>query len=101
VPGETLEEAARDTFRRGLADVLVVSGEATGQAPSAERVARVAAAVPEAPLLVGSGLDETNAHALLRVARGALVGTALKRDGRVDQPVDGARVARLRRVLDG
>lgn len=100
VPGETLEEAARDTFRRGLADALIVSGEATGQAPSAERVARVRAAVPEAPVLVGSGLDVDNARALLGAARGALVGTALKQGGRVEAPVDEARVARLRRVLD-
>ena len=100
VAGETLEEAARDTFRRGLADVLVVSGEATGQAPSAERVARVHAAVPEAPLLLGSGLEAGNARALLGAARGALVGTSLKRGGRVEEPVDEARVAELRRVLD-
>lgn len=101
VVGESLEEAARDTFLRGLADALVVSGAHTGAAPEPERLARVHAAVPAAPLLVGSGLDEHNARALLAHARGAIVGTAAKRDGRVEQPVEEARVARLRRACAG
>lgn len=100
VAGETLEEAARDTFLRAGAEVLVVSGAHTGAAPEPERLARVRAAVPTAPLLVGSGLDEHNASALLRHARGAIVGTAAKRAGRVEEPVEEARVVRLRSALD-
>jgi hypothetical protein len=100
VAGESLEEAARDTFLRARADCLVVSGTRTGEAPAAERLARVHAAVPTAPLLIGSGCDEHNARELLAHARGALVGTAAKRGGRVEEPVDAERVARLRHAFD-
>jgi hypothetical protein len=98
--GGSIESAALDTLQRGLADALIVSGEATGSAPDAERIARVRRAVPQAVILIGSGLDERNAGALLEHADGAIVGTSLKRDGRVDQPVDEARVARLRKLFD-
>ncbi len=96
---ETIEEAAVDTFERGLADALVISGVATGSAPTVDDLTRVRAAVGATPLLVGSGLDEANARELLAVADGAIVGTSVKRGGDVTQPVDADRVVRLRRSL--
>ena len=59
------------------------------------------ARLPAAPLLVGSGLTADNAALLMRSADGAIVGTALKQAGRVEAPVEEARVALLRRRLDG
>lgn len=90
-----LPRLAEDTYRRGLADALIVSGEGTGKAAALDDVAAVRRAVPEAPVLVGSGVTEATAGAVLEVAHGAIVGTWLKRDGRVDQPVDVERVRRL------
>ncbi len=95
---ETVEEAAIETLGRGLADALVVSGTRTGSPPSLEELTRVRERVGPAPLLVGSGLDVTNARELLSVADGAIVGTSLKRDGLVTEPVDPARVRRLREL---
>jgi len=89
---ESLAQAAADLVQRSLADVLIVSGRATGSAPEASAVAQAAG---HAPLLVGSGLDRANARALLEHAQGAIVGTALKRGGRVEAPVDEARVRAL------
>jgi len=82
-------QAAKDLHLRGLADAIIVSGRETGAEPDAARLARVRKAV-DAPLLVGSGLTETNA-ASFASADGAIAGTSVKRDGRVDA----ARVARL------
>jgi membrane complex biogenesis BtpA family protein len=97
----TLEDAARDAVYRGLADALIVSGAATGAATSPETVRRVRGAVPGAPLLVGSGFDARTAGALLGAgASGAIVGTSLKRDERVDSPVDPKRVRALRAAMD-
>lgn len=96
-----IEEAAAEALSRGLADALIVSGPRTGAAPDPGELARVREHAPPAPLLVGSGLEPGNAAALLRVADGALVGTALKRDGRVQAPVDLERVRRLRAAMDG
>jgi membrane complex biogenesis BtpA family protein len=93
---ESLAEAAADLVERALADALIVTGRATGSAPAASAVA---AAAGHAPLLVGSGLTPENARELLAHAQGAIVGTALKRGGRVRAPVDEARVRALAAAL--
>jgi hypothetical protein len=90
-----LEQHARDLTHRGLADGLVVSGGATGAVTSIEDVKRVRSAVPDVPLLVGSGVTPETAAELLSVADALIVGTALKRDGDVTAPVDPERVRRL------
>ena len=85
------DQAARDTFHRGGADALIVSGTGTGAPTSPERVAAVRRAVPEAPVLVGSGTTASNLMGL--GADGYIVGTALKRAGRVDPKLAAALVA--------
>ena len=79
---------------RGLADALVVSGAETGAAPDADQLRVVREAVDDTPILIGSGLSVANANAFA-AADGAIVGTAIKRDGRVDEPVERQRVERL------
>ncbi len=91
--------AAKDLRLRGLADAIIVSGAETGAAVDAARLARVRAVV-DAPLLIGSGLSEENASSF-DIADGAIVGTSIKRGGRVEAPVDPARVARLVAALKG
>jgi hypothetical protein len=90
-----LELEARDLVHRGLADALVVSGRATGEATAIADIKRVRSAVPEVPVLVGSGVTADTVAELLSLADGVIVGTSLKRDGDVRQPVDAARVRRL------
>jgi membrane complex biogenesis BtpA family protein len=90
-----LEQHARDLTHRGLADGLVVSGQATGAATALADVKRVRGAVPGVPLLVGSGATAETAAELLSVADGLIVGTALKRGGDVTAAVDPERVRRL------
>ncbi|MBL8861824.1 MAG: BtpA/SgcQ family protein [Planctomycetes bacterium] len=97
---ESLAEAVEDLVSRALCDAVVVSGIATGRPPTAERVREAARAARGAPVFVGSGLDLDNAAALLEHAAGAIVGTALKFDGRVEEPVDPARVRALRMRFD-
>lgn len=90
-----LELEARDCFTRGLADALVVSGAATGEPTPMADLKRVRGAVPEAPLLVGSGATPETVAELLSVADAVIVGTSIKRDGRLANPVDVERVRRL------
>ncbi len=92
---------AQDAVHRGLASAVIVTGEATGEPPRPELLQRLRGAVPDARLLAGSGVDPDLAGALRGFADGAIVGTWLKRDGRVENPVDVKRVARLRRAMDG
>lgn len=98
--GESPAEAARELVSRALADALIVTGSATGRPPSPDLAAEVRAAVGRTALLIGSGLEPSNAPALLEHADGAIVGTWLKRDGRLDEPVDVERVAAVRAALD-
>jgi membrane complex biogenesis BtpA family protein len=90
-----LEQEARDLVHRGLADVLVVTGKATGEPTAMSDVKRVRSAVREVPVLVGSGVTPETVSELLSVADGVIVGTFVKRDGNVDNAVDPARVRRL------
>ncbi len=86
--------------RARVADGIIVSGAATGRAPALERVREAREAAGNAPLLLGSGVDAHNAREFLEHASGAIVGTSLKRDGLVSNPVDAERVRRLRRIFD-
>src|SRR5690606_15108318 len=78
VPPAGLEaaRAAEDAWSRGLADVLIVSGAATGKPTDVERIRAVKAAVPEATVWAGSGVDADNIAAVLAVADGAIIGSA-------------------------
>ena len=90
---------ARETVFRGLADGLIVSGPVTGLSAEASDVATVRQAVPEALILVGSGVDEANAKKLLSLADGAIVGTSLKRDGLVTNRLDPERVKGMAEII--
>lgn len=81
--GLSIEDAARDTWERGHADALIVTGSGTGHATSPDDVRRVKTAVPDAPVLVGSGVTVANAATVLEHADGAIIGTALKENGKV------------------
>lgn len=95
LPGADLEQAAQDAFHRGLADALIVTGSGTGKATDLARVAAVKRAVPEAPVLVGSGITPETISEALRTADGAIVGSALKRGGDPNAEVDPDRVRGL------
>jgi membrane complex biogenesis BtpA family protein len=90
-----LEQEARDLVHRALADALVVTGRATGEAAALDDVKRVRGAVGAVPLLVGSGVTPETVGEILSLADGVIVGTSLKKNGDVNQPVDPVRVRRL------
>ena len=93
--GGSIEDAARDAVERGLADALLVTGSRTGAATDVETIRRVKEAVPGTPVLAASGVDPVNVRAVLAVADGVIVGTALERGGRSGAPVDAKRVDRF------
>lgn len=95
----SIEDAAHDTVERGLADALIVSGVGTGRAADMEDVERVRRACPKTKLLLGSGVTVENAHDYLRLADGIIVGTSLKQNGKLANPVDPKRVAALARAM--
>lgn len=100
-PGLTVEAAAADTWSRGLADALVVSGTGTGKETDLDRVGRARAGAPGAPVLVGSGVTPASVERVLHVSDGAIVGTCLARQGRAGSGVDPDRVSALVRARGG
>lgn len=95
-PGLEIEQAAVDTVERGLADGVIVSGTGTGAVPDLAQVAGVRAAIPkEVRVIVGSGADVDNIAALAGAADTFIVGSSIKRDGHVTNPVDPDRARRL------
>jgi membrane complex biogenesis BtpA family protein len=95
----TLEDSAHDTVERGLADALIVSGVGTGQAADMADVERVRRACPHTKLLLGSGVNAKNVKDYLRFADGVIVGSSLKKDGKLANPVDAKRVAALVKAM--
>jgi membrane complex biogenesis BtpA family protein len=87
-------QSAKDLRHRGFADAVIISGAETGAEPDRTSFARVREALSDAPILIGSGLTEANAGTFAD-ADGAIVGTSIKIDGRVEAPVDPDRVKRL------
>ena len=96
----SLEDAANDTLERGLADALIVSGVGTGKAADLDDVRRVRTACPHAKILLGSGVNLENVNDFLKIADGAIVGSSLKRDGKLANPVDAKRVAALVKLVE-
>lgn len=90
-----IEDSARDTLERGLADALIISGVGTGMAADVSDVERIQRACPSAKILLGSGVTIANIRDFLPLADGFIVGTSLKRDGKLSNPVDPKRVRAL------
>jgi membrane complex biogenesis BtpA family protein len=98
-PPRSIADEVADTIERGGADVIVVSGSATGQATSVEEVRQAKAAAGDTPVFVGSGVTADTIGDYLRHADGFIIGTALKHDGVVTNPVDAGRVREMMQRL--
>lgn len=94
-PGVDLAQAARDSWHRGLADGLIGSGMATGAATDPARLDALKAAVPDAPVWIGSGLTPESCADLLPRCDGAIVGSTLMVDGVGGRGVDPDRARRF------
>ena len=80
------------------ADAVIVSGSRTGAETPLDRVVRAKQAT-RLPVLIGSGLNPSNAESPLRVADGAIVGSYLRKDGKFWNPVDYSRLKELMSVV--
>jgi hypothetical protein len=95
----TLEDSARDAIDRGGVEGLIVSGRGTGLQPAVEDVKTVAHAAGGTPVFVGSGVTESNIRDYLPYAQGFIVGSSLKQNGGIHQPVDARKVGKLAKLV--
>lgn len=79
----------------GMASALVVSGAGTGKATPLEKV-DVAKRVSSLPVIVGSGVNPSTIGDIVRKGCGAIIGSSLKVDGVVGNPVS---LERAREVM--
>ena len=100
VSGFTLETAAIDTAERGGADALIVSGSGTGRPITLDDARRIKEAVPGIPLASGSGITPETIPDFLPYIDIFIIGTALKKEGRIENPVDPERVKTFSRMLE-
>jgi len=87
-----LAAAAQETAYRGLADGLIVTGPATSSPVELEHVRIVTQAVPDRPVLIGSGVTAATVREALEAARGVIVGSALRVGGRAGETLDPERL---------
>lgn len=90
-----LTTAVQETIERGLADAVILSGWSTGSPPSLEDLELASAAAKGTPVFIGSGANWENIATLLSAADGVIVSSSLKRQGRIDLPIDPIRVSQF------
>jgi membrane complex biogenesis BtpA family protein len=100
-----LSEDVLDVVERGSADAVIVTGPRTGRPPSGDDLEAVRASLKGArldrPILVGSGVDPSNAEDFLRLSDGLIVGSYIRRDGRAGEEILPARAAEMGRIKRG
>ena len=86
---------ARSTVFNAGPDALCVSGLTAGEETSAATLRLVKDALPDIALVANTGVQHANVAEQLNIADAAIIGTAFKRDGIFENPVDADRVRAL------
>ncbi len=86
-----LAPQTRDLTERGLADAIIVSGEATGTETQSEYI-DIVRENTDLPVLIGSGMTPENLDKVYSKVDGLIVGSTFKKDGKADNFVEESRV---------
>lgn len=97
--GADLEQAVRDTHRRAGAEVLILTGNATGAPAVPAHLLRARRAAPGARIWLGSGLTPENAPRYRDHCHAAIVGTWLHQGSDIGAPLCPDRVRQAVRAL--
>ncbi|WP_172720864.1 BtpA/SgcQ family protein [Pseudooceanicola lipolyticus] len=84
----------------GLADSVCVSGPAAGREADLSKIADTAEAVPDTPVLVGTGVSAENILRMAEVSDGFIIGSSIKVDGQTLNEVDPRRAEKLMSVFN-
>jgi uncharacterized protein len=99
VTARPLEVDVEEIVHRGGADAVIVSGSGTGKQTAIDDLRNAKSAAGPIPVYAGSGVDAGSIAEVLRIADGAIVGTALKKGGVTTNAVDQERVRTFMRVV--
>ena len=92
-PGIAIEDSAKDAEACG-ADALIVTGSAIGTETPLELISRVKRVV-KIPVFAGSGVKKENIREQFTIADGAIVGSSLKENGILENPISYALTKEL------
>lgn len=96
LPGITVEQSAKDAEANG-ADAVIVTGSSIGMETPIDMIAKVKKAI-HLPVLAGSGINSGNIGEQMKIADGGIIGSSLKKDGILTNPVSYELV---REVMEG
>ena len=91
--------ATAETVEFMGADCVIVTGNVTGEPPTASDV-REAKTHCRLPVILGSGISEENIAEFYHEADGFIIGSAFKVDGHWSNTIDPSRVTRFMSILD-
>lgn len=83
-----------------MADSVCVSGPAAAKEADLQVISDTAAAVPDTPVMVGTGVAESNILAMAEVADGFIIGSSLKVDGQTLNEIDPVRAEALMKTFN-
>ena len=92
-------EIARSTVFNHRPDALCVSGLTAGVAVSTDTLRRVKEAVPGTPVFANTGVRPENIREQLKIADGAVTGTAFKREGYIWNEVEISRAREFMSIV--
>ena len=95
----SLKEKISSLLFTARPEYLVVGGDAAGSAPTLEDLRKSKEASGSVPVFCGTGCREDNLEQILAVVDGAFVGSALKRNGIFDAPIDKESVHRIMQIV--
>ena len=90
---------AEELATRGLADVIIVSGEKSGDPPDIDFLKTIRNC-SKTPVIIGSGLSFSNLKDFFTIADGAIVGTDFKENGIFTNPVSVKRVKQFMNIVE-
>lgn len=95
-------DATKECLQRGRANAVIVTGTGTGEPVSVPLLKEVSEAASQAgSVLIGSGFTPERAKELCPYTDGAIVGSWLKKDGILSNPIDETQVRELVSATQG
>jgi len=85
LPHITIEQSAKSAVECG-ADGIIVTGSLIGEQTPLEMIKR-AKSVVNIPVFAGSGVNKNNINQQFEIADGAIIGSSLKEDGVITNPI--------------
>lgn len=85
LPYITVEQSAKEASENG-ADAIIITGSVVGEETPLDMIEKVKRIV-KIPVLAGSGVKAGNIKGQMEIADGAIIGSSLKKDGILTNPV--------------